>query len=363
MAINVYTGLMGSGKSYEVVSSVVTTAIAAGRRVVTNVDGIDNEKVRQYVAETKKLPLDDLGHIVHCKNSDVEDPNFFPFGKEDVATFCLPGDMICLDEAWRFFQSGSKIHNNHQIFFREHRHYVHPDTKVSCDLVLMVQDISDLNRFLKSVVEVSFRTTKLKAIGAPKSYRVESFEGYRQTKSSRITVFVKRYDPKIFPLYSSYSGGSGNELVVDKRSSIFSQKGVWLYLPIVGVILLAVAFFTIKSFFSGDKYKKEEATPTDQTSTDPSNPYVPKPVSPGNSEVPPSSSSYSISGRWTTKEGDYYIVKNLETGGLFSVPTNQAKRSGPIVYLTIDNQQISLYSKKQESFSGSFAAPPPPPPK
>lgn len=37
MPINIYTGLMRSGKSYEVVSEVIVPAIRKGRRVVTNV--------------------------------------------------------------------------------------------------------------------------------------------------------------------------------------------------------------------------------------------------------------------------------------------------------------------------------------
>ena len=41
MAINVYTGLPGSGKSYEVVSEVIAKQVAAGRRIVTNIDGIN----------------------------------------------------------------------------------------------------------------------------------------------------------------------------------------------------------------------------------------------------------------------------------------------------------------------------------
>ncbi|WP_218060954.1 zonular occludens toxin domain-containing protein, partial [Bacillus cereus] len=45
---------------------------------------------------------------------------------------------------------------NTGIFFREHRHYAHAETGVTCDLVLMVQDISDLHRILKTVVELSF---------------------------------------------------------------------------------------------------------------------------------------------------------------------------------------------------------------
>ena len=43
MAISAYVGVPGSGKSYEVVKSVILPAIATGRRVVSNVYGLDKE--------------------------------------------------------------------------------------------------------------------------------------------------------------------------------------------------------------------------------------------------------------------------------------------------------------------------------
>src|SRR5471032_2636683 len=159
MPINAYTGLMGSGKSYECVSSVIMQAIMKGRRVVTNVDGIDGEAIRAFIHEEKGIAIDLLGTVVHCKNDDVAKANFLPHGTE-VDTFVKPGDIVCIDDAWRFWGADSKILKEHAIFFREHRHYVDAETKVSCDLVLMVQDSSDLHRTLKVVVELSFRTTK-----------------------------------------------------------------------------------------------------------------------------------------------------------------------------------------------------------
>ncbi|APC14208.1 hypothetical protein BLL42_00015 [Pseudomonas frederiksbergensis] len=110
---------------------------------------------------------------------------------QPVDTFCQPGDLICIDEAWRFWGSDSKIGTEHRIFFREHRHYAHAETGVTCDLVLMVQDISDLHRILKTVVELSFRTTKIKSLGLNKIYRVEMWEGWKQTAKARVDVMKK----------------------------------------------------------------------------------------------------------------------------------------------------------------------------
>ena len=66
MPINVYTGLMRSGKSYEVVSEVILEAIAKGRRVVTNVDGISNDLIRAYVAQKRGIELETLGLAAMC---------------------------------------------------------------------------------------------------------------------------------------------------------------------------------------------------------------------------------------------------------------------------------------------------------
>ena len=359
MAINAYTGLMGSGKSYEVVSQVITRAILAGRRVVTNVDSIDDQKVRDYVAKKNKLSEDQvskLGHIVHCSNEDVEKDTFFPFGDSSVDTFCKPGDLIAIDEAWRFFGTGVTIPKNHQIFFREHRHYVHPETGVSCDLVLMVQNIHDLNRFLKSVVELSFKTTKLKAVGRPKNYRVESFEGYKQTSSSLITRAIRTYDKEVFPLYSSYVGGQGKEEIVDSRGSIFSSK-TWIFLPIVGLIVLLVSIYFIYRFFNPQSvadHSKSETVQKDSTNTNPSQPVV--------QQVPLSSSlsSYRLVGKWTFDGGVYYIVRDDSTGFLKTVSQASFSKLGPLSYVEVDGQKVSSYTGSVTP-SKPLLAPPPGP--
>jgi len=259
MPINAYTGLMGSGKSYECVSSVIIPAIKSGRRVVTNVDGIDSDAIRAYCQEKFDSDIDKLGHVVHCKNEDVHKHDFLPCG-DDVDAFCKPGDIICIDEAWRFWGTDCKLLPQHRIFFREHRHFVDPHTKVSCDLVLMVQDISDLHRVLKVVVEVSFRTTKIKTLGWDKTYRVEMWEGYKQTARGRVAVENKRYSKEIFPLYSSYQGGAGKELRVDDRQNILKNPKIWI-IAVLTVVIFCVSIYSALSFFNGSKFKDKNKPP------------------------------------------------------------------------------------------------------
>lgn len=77
MAISVYTGVMGSGKSYEAVLNGVLPALKAGRRVVTNISGMSNEKCQAYLVE-RGCKAEDLGTVVVVSNDDVLQPGFFP---------------------------------------------------------------------------------------------------------------------------------------------------------------------------------------------------------------------------------------------------------------------------------------------
>ena len=233
MPITVYHGLMRSGKSYEVVAEVILAAIASGRRVVTNVDGISNDRIRDYVAKKKSIPVDQLGIVFHVSNEDVFKPDFFPY-YDDVKhahtdTIVQPGDLVCIDEAWRFWgATDCKLHKNHKSFFLEHGHFTHPVTGVACDLVLMIQDMNTLHRFVKHVVAFNFRTHKKVSFGLGNTYSVTMYEGYKQTSGARIGEWVRRYRKEIFPLYSSFKGGADGKTVnVDKRQNIFANPKLW----------------------------------------------------------------------------------------------------------------------------------------
>ncbi|PPK71900.1 zona occludens toxin [Methylobacter tundripaludum] len=250
MPINVYTGLMRSGKSYEVVSEVIVEAIALGRRVVTNVDGISNDLVREYVSEKRKIDIDELGHVFHVVNEDVFKADFFPYFDdhrgEHTDTIVQPGDLVCIDEAWRFWGSGSKILNNHKSFFLEHGHFTHPDTGIACDLVMMIQDMGTLHRSIKAVVAFSFRTHKKVSLGMGNTYSVTMWEGSKMVKGSLIGSWVRRYDKKVFPLYSSFKGGADGKMVnVDSRQNIFNNPKLWLGI----VALFVVGFFSLRTIW------------------------------------------------------------------------------------------------------------------
>lgn len=253
MAISVYTGLMGSGKTYEAILNGIIPAIKAGRRVVTNISGVNSDKIRDYLV-ARGSALDKLGHVFHVANEAVSQPGFFPgegssglnSGDSEIGPSVVqPGDFVVIDEAWRYWSGNDKLTEEHKNFFRMHRHYVGADG-VACDLLVIIQDFASLIRFLRGVCELVLVFQKLKVLGFSSRYRVEVYEGRPTKKSLVSTSPLQKYDPAIFPLYKSYDGNAGKENATDDRQNLFKNK-LFLASMLLGFCLL---IFGGKWFYS-----------------------------------------------------------------------------------------------------------------
>lgn len=344
MAINAYTGLMGSGKSYEVVSEVILPAILAGRRVVTNVDGISNDLIREYLFETKNIPLQRLGTVVHCTNEDVFAPDFFPYYDDKKSavtdTFVQAGDLVCIDEAWRFWGTDKKLHPHHRSFFLEHRHFVHPDTHVACDLVLMIQDMGTLHRFIKSVVAFSFRTHKKVSLGLNNTYSVNMWEGSKQVKGGLIGTWVRKYRKEIFPLYSSFKGGVGGKSVnSDARQNILLNKRLWFML-LLGVV---GAFFAVRGIYkflnpSSPKIVSASASAT-ATAGRPASASAKK----TNDEKKLASENWRLVGTMNVK-GRYWVLLANSAGRVRAESPSVFREKGAYMTGLVDGEIVSFWS-------------------
>lgn len=347
MPINVYTGLMRSGKSYEVVSQVILNAIAQGRRVVTNVDGVSNELIREYVATNNKIEIDKLGTVVHVKNEDVFDEEFFPYYDdkkgEHIDTLVKPGDLVCVDEAWRFWGGDCKIHKNHKSFFLEHGHFTHPETHVACDLVLMIQDMTTLHRFLRTVIAFSFKTHKKVALGMGGTYSVTMWEGSRQMRSGIIGNWTRRYKKEIFPLYSSFKGGvEGKTVNVDARQNIFMSKKLWIMgIAVIGAATLGA--YNVYKFFNpvDKKAKTAEISKTEK----PQAAYT----GPGSVQTTQKAKTvtYSTEMRYAGKveiNGTAYSIVENENGKIMLESPSLFRNSGLSTRGTVDDQIVTTFS-------------------
>ena len=258
MAIMAYVGIPGSGKSYEVVNSVILEHYKKGRRIVTNIEGISDDKLRSYCETLKDVDVNHLGQLIKVSDEDCQRDDFFPYkGSQD--TICRAGDLICLDEIWRIFPNDN-IKPNHRSFVAEHRHFTDPETGICCDLVVINQSVTGIPRFIKDRIETTFSMSRLTALGLGKRYRVNVYSGSKTTKSMLVTQYQNKYKKEIFNLYKSFDGVNGKQKTIDDRQNYFKSGQFRMS------VFAIVGFFGVAYYFLGD-YINTDPTAGQQTKT------------------------------------------------------------------------------------------------
>lgn len=237
MSFIVYTGVMGSGKSLEAVKSVVVPGLVAGRRVVTNIDGLNFEKIKAFCKSEFKADIHE-DQLCQVQTERVSAPGFFPSEATDTAAVVHSGDLVVLDEAWEFWGAGKGISEEHMRYVRMHRHWLDGQGR-SGDVVCMIQDVQGLDNKMKRVVALHIRFVKLTTLGLYSRYRMESYEGYQARKPNLIGTAFGKYDKRYFELYKSHAGGSGREVVVDSRGNLLKSTGFQVIM--IGALCLVLA--------------------------------------------------------------------------------------------------------------------------
>lgn len=310
MSIKVYTGLQGSGKSYEVVSVVILGAIREGRRVVSNIAGLQYEVMRAYLIAEGIDPAN-IGTILQVTHEDILKPNFFRNDTDDetkTETIVQGGDVVVIDEIWRFWDTDKSVTQRHQNFFRMHRHLLHPDSGLSCEIVLITQEIGDVCRKVKRVVEKTYLMSKLTELGLDKFYRVDIYSRATVTKSTQpINSLQKKYNPEIFNFYKSHSAGGDvvdpQEKSVDKRGNIFSRP-IFKYGIPFSLLLCLPAFYFLSNFFSPKVAPSVSAAVSNSNVSN-------SPLAPSiKSNAPDVSLTWRIVGHYKKSDGLIFLIQN-----------------------------------------------------
>lgn len=237
MAITSYNGPPGAGKSYAMISQVLVPGVRDGRRVVTNISGVQPDKVIEYCR--KKWPDKELGEVVLFDGRQAKLPGFFPTEETgDAETFIKGGDLLIFDE-WRltFANRGPVGSVDLEPFLRWHRHLTDEKGRAT-DVIIGTQLITDVHRDFRGLVEGSFKFRKLSAVGLKNSYQWDAFDGHLQPKGEGVSKGNGKYKREIFELYKSYdTEQEGKELNTDKRRSVWSLS---VFALIGGVVLMFV---------------------------------------------------------------------------------------------------------------------------
>lgn len=217
MALTLYCGRPGAGKSYSVVEYVVIPALLKGRTVVTNIPLFGDMLVQVYGGEVRQLPQDALG--------DPDLPDHVPHGS-----------VVIVDECWHRWPSGQKVSQApHQDlkWLKEHRHRV--DVKGNAmQVVLVTQDPSDLASWVRKLIAHSFHMCKLEEIGASNKFNIKVYKGCPTGEKIPARYLVREaigsYKPEITRFYSSATQSKtfdvGDEKVMDKRTNVFGSASM-----------------------------------------------------------------------------------------------------------------------------------------
>lgn len=339
MAITAYIGVPGSGKSYEVVKSVIIPALIRGRRVVTNIYGLKIDDIYSYCK--KKSKKSEIGSLISVSNDQCKDSEFLPY-KDSSGTFCVAGDLVVLDEVWRFWEKDADIHANHRSFVAEHRHFADEKTKFTCDLVVINQAIVNIPRFIKDRIESTFRMNKLKSLGMTNRYRVDVFNGVKTFKNNLSTQSFSKYEKEIYSLYASHETEGAVEDNVDDRRNIFKNKFF-----IGGAVLMLVCFWlsisSLISLFS--KGENKESIPVSNDANQEEKGRNPKSLpkfAPQHVKPPELSTKWRVKGSYKTKDGAFVILVSDSATRL--EPMSNFSFSGSLISGVIDGELVTTYS-------------------
>jgi zona occludens toxin len=190
-------------------------------------------------------------------------------------------------------------------FFRMHRQFVNADSGVTCDVALITQDISDIHRQIRYVVEETYRMTKLTVVGLSNRYRVDVYSRYKIVKTP-LRSYQRTYESKYFPLYSSHSQKSADsanarEVNIDKRGNILGGK---LFIFVLPALLLLSIFALYKAWaFFHPAAKPKETINNAQAGA----------VPVASSSLPQTPNGQSTSKFSTWKMHGFYTVKGIVT--------------------------------------------------
>ncbi|MFQ6478456.1 zonular occludens toxin domain-containing protein [Klebsiella pneumoniae] len=329
MAIILYFGVPGSGKSYEVVNSRVVPALKEGRRVVTNIRGLDIKLIQNYIKKNdKKYDIKNLGELVSVDHDLIQTADFFPYFDEEEKpvenTFVKRGDYIIIDEAWRFFPDSKRLSPALESFFAEHRHF-------SIDVILLNQTPDGISKYVRGRIESMFEPSNQKRIGF-KGYVVHTYSGNKAYAKNRTTSSPKKFKKDIFELYNSYANGDGKE-TLQSLSVYKTIKFKFLALTLLLAVSLLVHGLWVKFTSSQDNASHSEK-------------IITKTEEPIKNVILLPSDVYRISGVIKSKNGIKYVI----TDGSSFFPLSSGNCYGTdFITCEFNNQLVTRYTGMKET--------------
>ncbi len=255
MAITAYTGLPGSGKSYNVVENVIIPALKQGREVHTNIPVFNDKLEKDFGGSVQQFDINDI----------LDNPSWFDE---------LPnGIVLVIDEVWKLWKSGessSDALDSHLHFLREHRHLVNQDN-VSTQVIVATQDLADCAAYLRRLVASTYRHVKLDDLGLDNRFRIDIYSGAAtgqnpsKEKPPINQVNNCKYKPEVYQYYQSHTKTESDEIGayenrMDDRNNVWKDPN--LYIKVIGALVAVVlSVLAVINILLGDEDAEAQPEP------------------------------------------------------------------------------------------------------
>jgi zona occludens toxin len=252
--INMLLGLPGGGKSYESVVFHVLPALAAGRKVITNL-ALNLEVIGALYPHY--LPLIEIRTTTFKPKPEVHSDSYEPrftftrAVRHNTAPFSNIEDY---GDPWRHPENGSgplyvidechislpKIGTpvNVEEWFSMHRHEF-------ADVLLITQTYGKINQPIREIVQVCYRVKKATAFGFNTRYIRKVQDGIR---GDVVNTGIREYKKQYFKFYNSHTkSGVGVELASQDIRPIWKN---WTFVGAAAcgvIVLLMVVTLEVKN--------------------------------------------------------------------------------------------------------------------
>lgn len=235
MTIWFHEGLPRSGKSYEAMVKHALPAIEKGRHVVTNIKGVNSEKI----AEVLNIPVEEVESLITIIPWE-QTTECFKFVKNDC--------ILLLDEVQDFWPA------TRDRLGKEITELITQHGQRGLDIILMGQANKDCHALWRRRIDKLIYFVQKDAIGQPTKYSWSLYKQVAPDKFSKITSGSGSYDKKFFGIYSSHVQGTSNkEAYQDDRANILKTPAIRFGVPFAVLSGVFAVWYLISVFSSPQK--------------------------------------------------------------------------------------------------------------
>lgn len=221
--ITFFEGMPRSGKSYSAMLDAIVPALKEGRKVFSNIAGLEHGKIAALAGITVPKCCELLVQLEDSQMQEV-----YQHVENDA--------LVVLDEVQDFWPSGrQKLTPEMTEFITRHGHR-------GLDLIIMGQSVKDVNPLWRRRVERKHYFLKLSALGKPNRYSVTFFNAVLRGEEvvyEQIQSMQYDYDPAYFGTYKSHTDETKNKATLtESRAVVYNTKLFRKWIPIFGVLFL-----------------------------------------------------------------------------------------------------------------------------